>query len=118
MDSTALDPLIVSYTAAWSEPDAAKRRQLLQTVWDAQGQYIDPFADVTGREALHALIGHFLADHPGTYFEVAGSIAHHHQSLRFFWKMKLADGTEIPGMDYGEVSPEGKLSKIVGFFQL
>lgn len=112
-----IEALIVRYTLAWSEADAEKRMQHLAAVWEDDGVYSDPLSEAPGREALHQLIGGFLAQNPGAFFELAGPVEHHHQHLRFFWKMLLANGSELRGMDYGEISPNGKLSKIVGFFQ-
>jgi hypothetical protein len=37
--------------------------------------------------------------------------------LRFTWKFVGKDGkTVIEGIDFGELGPDGKLQKIVGFF--
>jgi hypothetical protein len=117
MDLSQIESLIARYTLAWSEPDASKRMQHLEAVWEAEGVYTDPLSEAAGREALDAHIGTFLSDNPGAFFELSGQVEHHHQQLRFFWKMHLGNGSELRGMDYGEVSPGGKLSKIVGFFQ-
>jgi hypothetical protein len=41
----------------------------------------------------------------------------HHDVLRFAWRMVLADGRALPdGIDFGELGPDGKLARIVGFF--
>jgi len=41
MEAQAVDQLVQGYTAAWSEPDAAKRHMLLEQVWEADGEYTD-----------------------------------------------------------------------------
>lgn len=38
-----LSELIAHYADAWSQPDRARRQQLLESVWDEQGTYADPF---------------------------------------------------------------------------
>jgi hypothetical protein len=41
----------------------------------------------------------------------------HHEKLRFTWRMLLADGKVLlEGIDFGELSTDGKLHRIVGFF--
>ena len=41
----------------------------------------------------------------------------HHAMVRFLWRLVRADGTcgDI-SIDFGEVGPDGRLVKIVGFF--
>lgn len=114
-EQASVDSLIEGYLAAWSEADAARRRELLEAVWETDGVYSDPQSFAPGLDALHATIGGFLASSPGAAFSLNGSIDQHHDSLRFYWTLRMG-GQEIAGMDYGEVSPVGKLRKIVGFF--
>jgi hypothetical protein len=41
----------------------------------------------------------------------------HHGLARFAWRVVESDGTMLPeGIDFAEVSAEGKLTRIVGFF--
>jgi hypothetical protein len=108
--------LIKNYTAAWSEPDAASRQSLLEAVWEQAGTYTDPLSRAENRAELHALIGQFLADNPGATFTLKGKVDAHHDFVRFYWTLRMSNGVEMEGMDYGEVSPQGKLVKIVGFF--
>ena len=116
MPITELDALIKKYTAAWSEPDAASRQILLEAVWEQSGTYTDPLSAAVDRAELHALIGQFLTGNPGATFTLKGKIDAHHTYIRFYWLLRMSNGVEIKGMDYGEVSPQGKLVKIVGFF--
>jgi hypothetical protein len=116
MNAPELDSLMRQYVAAWSEPDPAERRRLLEAVWDEHGRYTDPISDAAGRAELDALIGAFLNRNPGARFSLNDTPDHHHGYVRFFWTLRFANGRELPGMDYGEVSSEGKLTRIVGFF--
>ncbi len=111
-----VESLIANYIAAWSEPDRATRLRLLQAAWAEDGVYTDPQSYAVGREGLADLIDGFFAQNPGAAFHLNGKIDHHHNHLRFFWTLQLPDGSQIPGMDYGEIAPDGKLRRIVGFF--
>jgi len=112
-----LSELITLYTGAWSEPDRALRQQLLERVWAEDGTYTDPTAQVAGREEFVDHIGGFFERFPGAHFELTSGIDTHHEKLRFSWRMLLADGkVSVEGVDFGELSTDGKLHRIVGFF--
>jgi hypothetical protein len=116
MTPADVDILIGKYIAAWSEPDPAARRALLEVVWSADGTYTDPLSHASNREELDTLIAKFLENNSGAKFTLRDKIDFHHGYVRFYWTLHLANDRVLPGMDYGEVAPDGKLSKIVGFF--
>ena len=114
MEPTELTAL---YMAAWHEPDRARRQELLERIWAEDGTYTDPTAHVEGRAALVEHIGGFHKQFPGARLEAASGVDAHHGKLRFNWRMRLADGTVfVEGIDFGELSGDGKLQRIVGFF--
>jgi len=116
-DKAAVTTMIDRYCNAWSEPDAARRQQLLDQVWAEDGTYTDPLSNVAGRSNLSALIGGFLQQYPGSRIVLASAVDLHHERVRFAWKWVLADGsTTMEGMDFGELASDGRLRKIVGFF--
>jgi hypothetical protein len=117
MDSAALERSIDTYCRAWSEPDPDKRRELLQEVWGERATYTDPRADISGLEELVAHIGGILAGRPGARVVRTSAVDSHHGLARFAWRVVQADGAMLPeGIDFAEVSSDGKLSRIVGFF--
>ena len=116
MTRTEIDTLLKQYTAAWSEPDRQARQALLQAAWHETGEYTDPLAHAAGREELDGLIARFLSENPGARFTFQDGADYHHDSVRFFWTLHFGNGTELQGMDYGEVGADGRLRKIVGFF--
>lgn len=116
MERDALAQLIDTYLAAWNESDAARRATLLAQCWAEDGAYTDPQSDVTGREALSAVIGGFHSGNPGSRFTLDGPIDHHHDHIRFYWTLRLGHGAEMRGMDYGRLSDHAKLTRIIGFF--
>ena len=113
----ALDELVKMYSAAWNEPDAQHRRELLEKVWASGGTYTDPQSHVEGREALVEHIGRFLKNSPGARIIQSSHADFHHGMFRFTWKFVGGDGkTLIEGIDFGVLGPDGKLQRIVGFF--
>ncbi|MBI4866341.1 MAG: nuclear transport factor 2 family protein [Candidatus Wallbacteria bacterium] len=112
-----LDELIPRYLDAWSEPDRSRRQELLERVWAEDGTYTDPNTHVPGRRELLEYIGVILGQFPGARIVLTSAIDAHHQSVRFTWRMVLADGAVFAdGLDFGELAPDGKLQRIVGFF--
>jgi hypothetical protein len=116
MATNVIETLIADYLAAWSETDAINRQQILARIWADDGRYTDPQSEGQGREALNQIIGGFQATAPGSSFSLDGNIDHHHDCVRFAWTLKLPDGSVVNGMDFGEVSDDNRLSRIVGFF--
>jgi hypothetical protein len=111
-----MNATIEKYLAAWNEPEPAARRALLEACWSADGTYTDPRSHGANLAELDAIIAGFLSASPGAEFTLNDKIDAHHGYVRFYWTLHFANGTELPGMDYGEIAPDGKLKKIVGFF--
>lgn len=108
---------IATYIAAWNEPDAPKRMALLDKAWADDGVYIDPLADVKGRDGLSATIAGFHTQQPGASIAIASGIDQHHNQVRFAWDFIGADGaSQIKGIDVGELAADGRLARIIGFW--
>ena len=102
--------------AAWCEPDRALRQQILEGIWAEDGTYTDPTAHVAGRRGLVDHIGGFFEQFPGARVVLSSVVDSHHEQLRFNWCVVLPDGKVLlEGIDFGELSADGKLRRIVGF---
>jgi hypothetical protein len=114
----AIDETVKIYCDAWGEPDVAKRRQLLQRVWAEDATYTDPATNqIKGREALVNHISAHLQKYSGSTIVPASHANVHHGMLRFSWQFVLSDGkVQTEGIDFGELAPDGRIAKIVGFF--
>jgi hypothetical protein len=113
----AITKIVTLYMAAWNEPDDTARHALLEQCWSESGVYLDPNVSLAGRDALATKIGEVLAGRPGARLEFMSGIDVHHDVVRFLWRLVRADGTcGDTSIDFGEVGPDGRLVKIVGFF--
>jgi hypothetical protein len=117
MDGNAITMVVTHYMAAWNEREAAARHPLLERCWSDGGVYVDPNVSLIGREALGAHIATVQASRPGARLEFTSGIDVHHNVVRFLWRLVRPDGTcGDTSIDFGEVGPDGRLVKIVGFF--
>jgi hypothetical protein len=117
MDKSAIAETVKQYMAAWNEPDDAARGALLAQCWSDDGVYLDPNVSLAGRVALATKIGEVLASRPGARLEFMSDIDNHHTMVRFLWRLVRADGTSgDTSIDFGEIGPDGRLVRIVGFF--
>jgi hypothetical protein len=108
---------IDTYMAAWNEADASKRAKLIERCWAADGLYCDPMSDGRGRDALEGFIAGMHAQQPGAKIEMASGIDQHHNQVRFAWAFIDKDGKRaIEGIDVGELTDDGRLSRIVGYW--
>jgi hypothetical protein len=112
-----LDELIDTYCAAWSDPDPARRREILGGVWADDATYTDPTVHATGLDELLAHIDTVLEQRPGARVVRTSRIDTHHDLARFAWHVVQADGTVLPeGLDLAELSADGRIRRIIGFF--
>jgi hypothetical protein len=117
MDDHATRKIVTQYMAAWNEPDDTARHALLAQCWSDSGVYLDPNVLLAGRDELAAKIGEVMASRPGARLEFMSGIDVHHNVVRFLWRLVRADGTcGDTSIDFGEVGPDGRLVRIVGFF--
>ena len=110
---TAID----TYCAAWNHPDPTQRRAILVKVWGDGASYTDPSVHAAGIDALLAHIGAVIARRPGVKVLRASHIDRHHDMALFAWRASHPDGTVLlDGVDFVELSDDGKIRRIVGFF--
>jgi len=114
VDQRSLDEVVLTYIEAWSTPDAASRRELLDMSLADNGSYTDPAYEVRGKEELSDLIGRSLSGEAydgaggGARIPISSGVDEHHGVFRFSWVLE--------GMDFVELAAEGRLQRITGFF--
>jgi len=117
MDHGPSRATVTTYMAAWNEADAAIRQNLLEQCWADSGVYIDPNVELAGHEQLSQYIAKVQATRPGARIEFVSGIDLHHNVVRFLWRRVHPDGTfGDTSIDFGEIGPDRRLIRIVGFF--
>jgi len=124
VDQRSLEEVVLAYIEAWSTPDEAVRRELLDMSVADDASYTDPVYAVRGKEEIASLIGRSLSGEAydgagaGARIPISSGVDQHHEMLRFSWV--LIDPLErrllLEGMDFVELAADGRLQRIVGFF--
>lgn len=111
-----MDDVVATYFAAWNEPDAAKRRQLLELSVTDDAELVDPTGRWQGIEGLVERIGRYQSTAPGTKVAPASGIDAHNDVVRYAWTIVDLKGRNIiEGIDVAERTNDGRLQRIVMF---
>lgn len=114
---SGLSATLEAYLRMWHETDAAKRAELVATVFTEDGRHVDPNADARGHAALSEMVGDIQARFRGHEVRQASGVDAHNDQIRFGWELVDPDGTVVlAGIDAGEVADDGRLRRITGFW--
>lgn len=111
-----LASVLETYLSAWNVPDPAERRRLLERSVSDNVVFVDPMKNVMGRDALAAHIADMRATFPDVMYGPGGTVDHHNSVLRQPWVARRGDEVVLRGIDIDDVAPDGRLSRIIGFF--
>lgn len=109
--------LVDAHLAAFSAPDAATRRQLIETAWAPTGHFADPLFAATGHDEIDALAASVPGLYPDHVFTRTSAIDLHHDHARYAFAFTAPDGTVvIDGVEVAQVGEDGRLVRVIGFF--
>jgi hypothetical protein len=109
--------IVQSYVVAWNTQDDTVRRRLLEQCWSGSGRYTDPVVDLHGRAAVAEHAAAFAQRWPGATIVVTWSMKPHNGMVCFGWRVAGAAGEILrEGIDFGELAEDGRLRRVVGFF--
>jgi hypothetical protein len=111
-----MSDLVTNYLDCWNEDDADARRALIDLHWSETATYVDPMAEVAGREALNATIGAVRQQFPGFVFTAVGDVDAHHSQARFQWGLGPAGAEPVViGFDVVVTDADGRIEQVLGF---
>ena len=114
-DSVAV--LVDAHLAAFSAPDDATRRALVQQAWAPTGHFADPLFAATGHDEIDALAASVPGLYPEHVFTRTSGIDVHHGDARYAFAFTAPDGTVVvDGIEVAQVGVEGRLVRVIGFF--
>jgi hypothetical protein len=111
-----VDDALANYFAAWNEPDARKRRRLLERSVTDDAELLDPTGCWQGIEGFVERIGRYHSDAPGTSVVPASGVDAHNDVARYAWSIVDENGAHImEGLDVAERIEDGRLRRILMF---
>jgi len=106
---------ITKYLDAWNETNPARRRAAIDALFTEQCHYVDPMADVSGRDALDGLIAGVQKQFTGFTFALRGTVDTHHGQARFTWQAGPAGAPDMV-IGFDVVVLEGdRIGSVYGF---
>ena len=114
---TDTEQLVDTYFDMWRATDEGERAALVAEAFTPDGRHVDPMADVSGHEAMAAMLANVHAAYPGFRIERTSGIDQHGAQLRFAWQLTAADGNPVvAGLDAAELGPDGRLGRVASFW--
>jgi uncharacterized protein YndB with AHSA1/START domain len=106
------------FLRAWGDPDAAARRRLLEGCAAPGIVMLDAFSATSGLEDLLANLDAIQVFMPGLRLKRQGEVRLSHGSALAAWVIEKDDGTQMgAGSNVYDLSPDGKIARVVGFRQ-
>jgi SnoaL-like protein len=111
--------VVDAYIAMWNETDAGARRAIVGQAFGDDGTYLDPLMSGEGADGIDAMVAGAQAQYPGVRFELVSGPDHHHDRVRFAWRMVGGNGGgELArGVDFATLADDGRLRSVTGFLE-
>ncbi len=116
---TKAQTAVQAYLATWNATNEEDRRQLLDQHWSPDVTYVDPLADVSGRDGVSAVVAGTHDQFPEFVFSLVGQVDAHHDQLRFQWGLG-PEATEpvVVGFDVVVLDQDGRIDDVRGFLDV
>ncbi|WP_128378247.1 nuclear transport factor 2 family protein [Streptomyces cavernae] len=116
MSTNRYETAVARYFEAWNATSAEAVAKAVADAWTADGGYTDPLADVTGHDAVAAVITAAHEQFPGFVFRPLGEVDGHHETARFGWELVAPDGSApAAGFDVITLAEDGRIRSVLGF---
>jgi hypothetical protein len=110
------DVVAEQYQAAWNIADRDARSDSLTGAFAANGRYVDPTIDISGRPALVDHIDGWLSQQSTAVIAPVGGVEQRGDVATFAWEITGAGFANSVGLDVALRSEDGELTFIAGFF--
>jgi hypothetical protein len=116
-DGVLVAALVDAHLAAFSAPDDATRRALVEQAWAPTGHFADPLFAATGHDEIVALAASVPGLYPDHVFTRTSGIDLHHDHARYAFAFTAPDGAVVvDGVEVAQVGEGGRLVRVIGFF--
>ena len=120
MEQRQLDGFIARYVGMWHEPDANRRREIVQDLWATDGENRSRRLAIQGHEAIVARVtrahDEWVAQ-KGFVFRPAGNTDALGDVVKFLWEMVPKDGgaRAALGLDIFVLHADGRIRALYQF---
>jgi len=112
-DAPELAAFVERYLSMWNEPDADRRRQLVQELWAPTAVNATATMEAVGHDEIAARVTRAYDAYVGTgehRFEEHVPFLAHHGALRVWWQMVRTDGTVAAlGQEFLVLDDDGRI---------
>ncbi len=109
--------VVEAWFSAWSEPDAARRQEILEAALAPSIRFRDRFSCVEGREDLLPQITAALQFMPGFRLERMGETRHCQGTVVADWVGRGPDGVQrLRGTNVFTLDADGRIEEVVGLW--
>ncbi|CAM5611391.1 isomerase [Streptomyces xanthochromogenes] len=117
MSENRYETAVARYFEAWNARSAEAVARAVAAGWTEDGGYTDPLVEVTGHDAIAAVIAGAQAQFPGFEFRLLGAVDGNHDIARFGWELvAVADGSApVAGFDVIALAEDGRIRSVAGF---
>lgn len=114
-DTTTVPAALVAYMGMWNETDVDAVRGHVERVFTEDARFCDPLHEVTGHEAITAMVIGTRENFPSAQYSLASNVDSHHDRHRYHW-LAVFDEGELPGFDVTQLAEDGRIVRVDGFF--
>jgi len=112
-----MEQVLRAYTEVWSEPDPARREELLMRCWSEDSEIIGPGYYFKGTRAVLAEVERFQRHERGSTIVLTSAFDAHTNWVRFTFALLGPDGATVnEGWDIVELAADGRIARVVSFW--
>ena len=102
--------------AMWNEHDLGKIRGYVDEIFTGDVFFVDPANSIVGRAAFEKMVKDFRVRLPAAVCSHSTGFDTHHGLHRYHWEIHQEDALLISGFDVTQIDPDGRISRVEGFF--
>jgi hypothetical protein len=106
-----------AFLRAWGDPDAGRRRALLESCATPEVVFRDAYSATSGREDLLANLEAVQLHMPGIVLARDGEVNVSHGSAIVRWTAEREGRVVARRVNFYDLSPDGRIARVVGFWE-
>jgi hypothetical protein len=111
---TDMQTFVQDYLSVWNEPDAGRRRELINRLWQEDAQHLARTLEAVGHAGIEKRVRDayekWVRDN-GNVFRLRDGVDGHHDTVKLRWEMLPAAGGDVIsiGFDFLVLGVDGRI---------